>query len=85
MPKGLCIGGAADGKWYVHEGRVLRVPIDEPINWDITLSKDPQPIRIDEYRLELFVAGETLRLYLWVLEGMSIEEAVTKLFEDYKP
>jgi hypothetical protein len=85
MPRGLCIGGAADGRWIANESPHLRVA-QPPKALPLTASVEDVAaltLHVDHYAAERFAVGETV-WWLWRLEDMSLVQCVDRLFRGYR-
>jgi hypothetical protein len=81
----LVIGGAGDGMRHAVLGSNLTIA--KPVwNWRAMPSEavnQPEPLDLDEYRLEWLRTGQR-RFAMYVVNHMSHEIAVERLFLQYK-
>jgi hypothetical protein len=82
----LCIGGPLDGVWVNDSGLcTLNVLLSE----EVPTEGGPQEEASVEYhegyvylRGKVSVSGG--QMYLWVIEGMSMPEAISRIVKEYK-
>jgi hypothetical protein len=92
MIEALCIGGPLDGKiekvvasanLFAHEPQAFSVGERFP---DVAIQ---MPLKVSHYRLECFRSlgheKERKEVLFWILDDLSIHEALLKLIEGYKP
>jgi hypothetical protein len=83
----LVIGGAGDGQRIIARGETLEVMEQADLRI-ITLEEvadlsEPVPIKRDRYRLEWIRSGSR-KFALYVIDGMSHEDAMECLISGYK-
>lgn len=85
---GLCIGGPDDGKRRSNPSpyyRVFEAPPFDPACFEQTdLMAVEMNLGVVEYRYER-MRGEHQEFGVWVPRGMSMDEALRRLFNNYTP
>ena len=91
MNKYLFIGGSVDGQRFeipdeeINYPRIVVVPSSVKIVLSGSITEDiPSEVRREYYVPERFMAGELTILFFRFRE-ITVEETVTKLFNEYRP
>ena len=82
----LCIGGVLDGKFHKSQGNRIKAvkPLSiEAIKPPEEIVRDNVQLFYETYRLEIW-KGETRKFEIYILDDLSIDDAMEKLITNYR-